>query len=123
MVILDFQALNPLQFLADSFLSGKDSTCTRWLCRIHFIDFFEPQIYGSAELSRPSCRKTVQVSIPLFRLEAVADCRKQITPSLLSSSLGVSTEVIRSLISEQRLYTASSVDEIVIPFLSFRICF
>lgn len=49
MVILDFQALNPLQFLADSFLSGKDSLVGCTQCRIHFIDFFEPQIYGSAE--------------------------------------------------------------------------
>ena len=73
MVILDFQALNPLQFLADSFLSGKDSLVGCTQCRIHFIDFFEPQIYGSAEFI-PSF--PVQVSIPLFRLEAVADCRK-----------------------------------------------
>ena len=49
MVILNLQTLNPLQFLADSFLPGKDSFVSCTQCRIHFIDFFQPQIYGSAK--------------------------------------------------------------------------
>ena len=126
MVILDFQALNPLQFLADSFLSGKDSLVGCTQCRIHFIDFFEPQIYGSAEFipSFPVGRQS-KFQFHYFGLKPLQIVGKQ-DNSLVTfffircfnrsyPFLNFGTEVI---------YRIQRVDEIVIlHFFHFRICF